>query len=306
MGNAMRNAPRLGFIGIGRMGVPMVRALVRGGLAPVLHDVNADVASALGDELTLTTAADAATLAQGADLVILMLPNSAIVESVVAPEGQGGLAANLPTGSVIVDMSSSDPMSTRRLGAALEGRGITLMDAPVSGGVRKAVSAGLAIMLGGDDAAALDRVEPVLRHMGKVFRTGQLASGHATKALNNYVSAAGLAAACEAVIVGREFGLDPERMIEVINASSGRNNATENKICQYVLNEAYDDAGFALDLMAKDVGLAAALGRAMGRDLPGLDRAQALWAGARDTLAKGADHTAIYQYLTTLDGRDVG
>lgn len=295
---------RVGFAGLGRMGAPMVRALVRGGVKPVLNDTDASAMQGLADELSLTTVAQAADLAEQADLIILMLPNSRIVEAVVAPDAKDGLAARLSAGSIIVDMSSSDPMATRELGAALAPRGITLLDAPVSGGVRKAVSAELAIMLGGDDDDALDRAEAVLGHMGRVFRTGPLASGHATKALNNYVSAAGLAAACEAVIVGREFGLDPERIIEVINASTGRNNSTENKIRQFVLNGAFDKAGFALDLMAKDVGLAASLARAMGRDLPGLSAAGALWAQAQKDLGPGADHTEIYRYLAARGADD--
>jgi 3-hydroxyisobutyrate dehydrogenase len=208
-----------------------------------------------------------------------------------------GLAPHLKLGAIIVDMSSSDPMETRKLGESLQAQGSTLLDAPVSGGLRKAVAGTLSILLGGDNTEALEKVFPILSAMGTVLRTGGLGSGHATKALNNYVSAAGLAAACEAVIVGREFGLDPDILVDAINASTGRNNSTENKLKQFVLNEEFATAGFALDLMAKDVALAASLADAMGKALPGLTAARSLWAEAKSELGAGTDHTEIYRHL---------
>jgi len=194
-------------------------------------------------------------------------------------------------------MSSSDPIETRKLGAELSTLGITLLDAPVSGGVRKAIAGTLAIILGGDDADAMERVTPILSTMGAVFRAGPLAAGHATKALNNYVSAAGLAAACEAVIIGREFGLDPVRLTEIINASTGRNNSTENKVAQFILSGEFKAAGFGLGLMAKDVGLAEGLSSHLGKALPGVISTADTWRAASRTLEADADHTETYRYL---------
>ncbi|WP_375687034.1 NAD(P)-dependent oxidoreductase [Pseudooceanicola sp. LIPI14-2-Ac024] len=289
---------RLGFVGTGTMGDPMVACLVRGGHRPLLLDASAGAARRVADREGLEVAEGGAALGAACDTVILMLPTSAIVREVCL--GPGGLAEGMD-GGVIVDMSSSDPIETRTLGAELAERGITLLDAPVSGGVRKARDGTLAIMLGGDDAGAMDAVEPALRAMGKVFRAGPLAAGHATKALNNYVSAAGLLAACEAVIVGRDFGLDPAVLTEIVNASTGRNNSTENKMAQFILSGAYRDAGFAMSLMAKDVGLAAALGRHTGHDFPGLGAISEVWAEASDQLGTGADHTEIMRYLEGLE-----
>lgn len=286
---------RLGFVGTGTMGAPMVHCLVEGGHAPMVQDASLEAVRAVADRDGLQVAGSPAALAGECDTVILMLPNSAIVRAVCL--GDDGLAARLAPGSVIVDMSSSDPLETRRLGAELADRGIVLLDAPVSGGLRKAVSGSLAIMLGGDDAAAMDAVEPILATMGKVFRAGPLAAGHATKALNNYVSAAGLVAACEAVIMARDFGLDPERMTEIINASTGRNNSTENKIIQFVLSDRFREAGFGLRLMAKDVGLAAQLARETGRPMPGVSAISDIWTEAAERLEPGADHTEIFRYL---------
>ncbi len=152
--------------------------------------------------------------------------------------------------ALIIDMSSSVPVDTQSLGKTLAERGIGLVDAPVSGGVRRAIDGTLAIMAGGD-AALVERARPVLQAMAKsVFATGPLGSGHAMKALNNYVSAAGLVAACEALLVGRRFGLQPDTIIDVLNASTGKNNSTDVKMKQFVISESFA-SGFSLALMAK-------------------------------------------------------
>lgn len=284
----------LGFVGLGMMGTPMVRRLAGAGTAPVLFDTDGGKAKALAAEIGGRAAASLAELGGACDIVVTMLPNSSIVRSVVVG-GEDDLCAGLKPSSIVIDMSSSDPLATRDLGADLAKRSILVLDAPVSGGVRKAVAGTLSIMLGGDDAAALDRAEPLLSPMGTVIRTGPLGSGHAAKALNNYVSAAGLVAACEAVHVGRAFGLDPATLVDVLNASTGRNNSTENKLKQFVLNDAFRDAGFSLELMAKDVGIADALAKGLDLDMQGMAAARALWAEADTELGKGADHTEIYK-----------
>lgn len=285
----------LGFVGTGTMGAPMVHCLVRNGFSPLIYDSVLNAAQNVATQDSLRAATTLTEIGETCDTIILMLPNSAIVREVCM--GTGGLAEHVGKGTVLIDMSSSDPVETRSLGDELAQRGIVLLDAPVSGGLRKAVAGTLAIMLGGNDAAAMDAAEPILQAMGKVFRAGPLAAGHATKALNNYVSAAGLVAACEAVIMARDFGLDPERMIEIINASTGRNNSTENKIVQFVLSEKFRDAGFALSLMNKDVGLAAGLATKSGRTMPGVGAVSAIWSSADLALGRGADHTEIYRYL---------
>tara|TARA_R110002020_G_scaffold170523_1_gene360237 strand:- start:1625 stop:2545 length:921 start_codon:yes stop_codon:yes gene_type:complete len=290
---------KLGFVGIGTMGAPMVRCLVKAGYRPMLLDANPDAARTVAQETALSVAASEEDLGRACDMVILMVPTSAIVRhvSMGLGDGKSGLAASLAAGATIVDMSSSDPVETRKLGAVLAGHGIHLLDAPVSGGVRKAIAGTLAIMLGADDEEAVAPVTRVLEAMGTVYRTGPLASGHASKVLNNYVSAAGLAAACEAVIVGQKFGLNPKTLVNVINASTGRNNSTENKLLQFILNGEFSKAGFALDLMAKDVGLAASLSETLELELPGLAEARRLWSEASTKLDRGADHTEIFRYL---------
>ena len=291
---------RLGFVGTGTMGDPMVRCLCAAGHRPAVQDADTVAAHRVADRDGLKVALDAAALGAECDVVILMLPNSAIVREVCL--GAGGLAEGMQ-GGIVVDMSSSDPVETRRLGVELKARGITLLDAPVSGGLRKAQDGTLAIMLGGDDDAAMADVTPVLESMGRVFRAGPLAAGHATKALNNYISAAGLVATCEAVLVGQDFGLDPAVLTQIVNASTGRNNSTENKLAQFILSGEFRKAGFGLRLMAKDVGLAAALGAHTGRALPGLAAQDAIWTDAAERLDAGADHTEVFSYLAGLDRR---
>ncbi|NEI72560.1 NAD-binding protein [Rhizobium lusitanum] len=305
MPNSEHPASVVAFVGLGTMGAPMVRCLAKGGISLQLYDIDPDIRSRLAAEVRGVNAGSLSEFA-GASVVILMLPNSQIVRQVClgGDSETGGLAQSLSPGSLIIDMSSSDPSATRELGHLLKARGIAMADAPVSGGVRKAINGTLAVMLGSDDESALKTAAPILEHMGKVFHTGGLGSGHAIKALNNYVSAAGLRAACEAVIVAERFGLDPVTMIDVINASTGRNNSTENKIKPFVLTGDFRKAGFALELLAKDVGIAANLTRQLGLSLSGFSDARDFWKAAMVKLGAGADHTEIFRYLRDESGAE--
>jgi 3-hydroxyisobutyrate dehydrogenase len=232
--------------------------------------------------------ASAAEAARGADVFLTMLPDGKVVRDVLT------LATPVLTrGSIVLDMSSSDPVGTRKLGEELAAQGIGLVDAPVSGGVKRAVDASLAIMAGGD-SALIERVRPLLEKLGgKVFLTGPLGSGHAMKALNNYVSAAGLAATCEALAVGARFGLDPAVMTDILNASSGRNNTTEVKA--FMLSGAYN-SGFSVALMVKDIATAVSLSEALGLDAPLAHDCVTRWKDAAAQLGAGADHTEYYRY----------
>jgi 3-hydroxyisobutyrate dehydrogenase len=161
--------------------------------------------------------------------------------------------------------------------------------------VPRARDGSLTIMAGGDEAL-IDEVEPILAAMGRVLRAGPLGAGHAMKALNNYTSAAGLIAVCETLIVAERFGLEPSVMNQVLNASTGRNNTTDKKVEQFMLNRAFD-SGFALALLHKDVGLAEALATELGLDAPGLGACRALLEQAARALGPGADHTEVFAYL---------
>ena len=283
----------VGFVGIGMMGAPMVACLAKSGWLVRAYDVD-QAALARVEGLGGVIVADSPrSLAEGADLVITMLPDGRIVRDAVL--GQGGLAEAMAPGAVLADMSTSYPLETTSLAEALEGTGIDLVDAPVSGGVWRAELGKLTIMAGGE-AQVIDRIEPALAAMGTVFRTGKLGSGHAMKVLNNYLSASGLAAACEAVVVGRCFGLDPDVMADVFNVSTGKNNATEVKLKQQINNGKYA-AGFTMGLMAKDLRMAAALAADMDVGATGLTACRDLYDRAEAELGPRADHTEVMRLI---------
>ena len=289
---AVRPPARVALIGLGNMGVPMAARLVQAGYRVVGHDAAAPARERFAREVEGgETASDLATAVRNAAVVITMLPDGKIVRQVVE-----AARPHLAPGAVLVDMSSSDPVGTRELGQDLARAGIAFVDAPVSGGVKRAVDGSLAIMVGGE-GKTIDRIEPLLAAMGKsIFRTGPIGSGHAMKALNNYVSGAGLIAALEALRIGKAFGLDPAVMVDVLNASTGKNNSTENKLKQFVLSETYA-SGFSIRLMAKDIRTADDLAHAMGERTPLADNCAALWDEAAKALGGDADHTAIDRHL---------
>lgn len=295
--------PAVGFVGIGNMGAPMVRCLARAGFEVAIYDRRRQALKPLATEPGITFAANLTDLGRKAAVVITMLPDSAAVrQAVLGGEDGAGLVEGLAPDSVVVDMSSSFPLATRKLGGELATRQIGLVDAPVSGGVPKAVSGTLAIMAGGDEAT-ISRIDPILAAMGTVHRSGPLGSGHAMKALNNYVSAAGLIATCEALVVARKFGLDGAILTRILNASTGRNNTTENKAERFLLSRTFD-SGFALALMRKDVGMAKQLASELGVPAPELAFTSELLDCALERLGRDADHTAVLQYIEQLRHAD--
>ena len=300
----------IGFVGLGNMGIPMTKRLVAAGYQ--VRGYDASPAAVASFEATGSSAAGGgatgvpglAAAGAGADAVILMLPDSDIVERVVlgrlasepADRAAGGLLASLPAGATIIDMSSSDPARTRILAEQVGAADVTLIDAPVSGGVAGARAGTLMIMVGGP-AESFDRFSPMLAAMGmKVVHAGDTGAGHAVKALNNLMSAANLLASSEALIAGRRFGLDPAVMLEIINGASGRSAATENKWPNYVLTEKYD-AGFSIRLMVKDLKLALGIEHAAGVPAAASEAVVATWAAALADLPPDADHTAIARWL---------
>lgn len=284
---------RIAFIGLGRMGLPMAKNLLARGFDVTGTDLSEPARVAFA-QAGGSSAGNAREAAAGCDIVITMLPTSAIVADSLI--GKGDALADAAPGALVIDMSSSVPADTLALGEALSAQGFELVDAPVSGGVAKAISGTLAIMAGGAPEA-IDKAEPVLQAMGdRIFRTGKLGTGHVMKVLNNYVSAAGALAAVEALVLGRDFGLDQQAMTDILNASTGRNNTTEHKVKRFILSETWD-SGFEMALMSKDIGIAADLAQGMALKLDLLARTAENWRKASEVLGKGADHTEIYRYV---------
>ena len=297
--NAQPGAGLVAFIGLGMMGLPMASRLLSAGYAVHGSDLSVEARNTFSERggSAFETARQAA---EGVSLLITMLPDGKVVRDVLL--GEGGAAEVLAPGALVIDMSSSAPMDTRRLADDLAAKGVLLIDAPVSGGVRRAAEGSLAIMAGGDPSQ-IARARPVLETMGKsVIATGPIGSGHAVKALNNYVSAAGLAAACEAAIIAEKFGVDPNVLVDVLNVSTGRNNSTEVKMKPFILSDSFA-SGFAMALMAKDLRTAADLAEQLNVEAQGARDAAALWVEALSALGRPADHTEIYRFLAARSGK---
>lgn len=286
----------LALIGLGNMGVPMARRWIEAGVSVWGFDLDPQAASRLSDAGG-TPCATAAEAAGRASVVVLMLPNSAIVDTVIAD-----LLAHdaLKAGDMVIDMSSSQPLRSRANAERLAERGVDFVDAPVSGGVRGVVAGTLAIMAGGPEPL-VSRATPVLEALGRVTRVGDIGAGHAAKALNNLVSAAHLWMTSEAVLVGREFGIEPETLVDVINASTGRSVSSEVKWPKFILPGTFD-SGFGAALLAKDTRVAVDLRESLG--LPGLldETVAGLWERAVTDLPAGADHTEVARYIDEAFG----
>jgi len=283
---------RIAFIGLGAMGTPMSQRLVDQGFDVVGSDVSEAARSQLVAAGARTTerSADAA---RGANVVILMLPDSNVVDSVVRAED---FVMALSPSSVVIDMSSSEPQRTKDLSVFLAGLGVGLIDAPVSGGVAGALKGSLTVMVGGDGAIVAS-VQDVLDVFGRVMHVGPIGSGHAVKALNNLMSATHLLVTCEAILAGQRFGLDTEAMLSVFNTSSGRSGSTENKMPNFILPETYN-SGFGLRLMLKDMRIAVQLAEQVGVPCELGRDAVELWSEAANLLDPKADHTEIARWLT--------
>jgi 3-hydroxyisobutyrate dehydrogenase len=289
--------PRVGFIGLGKMGEPMAACLHAAGHALVVHDARGATAAGFADAHAGAQVARTPGELADCGVVITMLPDSAAVEAVVlGGEAAPGLIGVLRKGSLLIDMSSSAPLRTRALATRLAAVGLEFLDAPVSGGVKRALDGTLAIMVGGE-ARVFDAQRALLGCMGRTLtHVGAAGAGHAMKALNNYVSAAGLVATVEALHAGQRFGLDPALMTDVLNGSTGRNNTTENKVKPFMLSGRYD-SGFALALMAKDLGIAMTLGAQVGAPMRLGDAVRAMWDEAASSLGPVADHTEMHRWL---------
>jgi 3-hydroxyisobutyrate dehydrogenase len=293
---------RVAFIGLGTMGAPMSRNVAKAGFPLLLHDIDRAVADRLATEYTASVAASPADFAQ-VDCVVTMLPTSADVASALTvpwPDGGASVDEALPVGAVVVDMSSSNPLETTELATTLAGHGVRLVDAPVSGAVERARSGTLSIMLGADDEAAVSVAVPVIEAMSeRIFRTGRVGTGHTMKALNNFVAAAAYTAASEALIAGERQGLDPQLMVDILNASTGQSFVTSHVLGPHVVQGAHA-SGFALPLMTKDVGIAREVTGAMLGDARVCDAVHQRLADALAALGN-VDHTLAFEHWKQSD-----
>ena len=240
------NKERIGFIGLGNMGGRMTRRLVDAGIAVLGYDAAPERAQAGGAQ----AARSVREVVGYADVVLLSLPDSKVVEAVV--EGEGGILAHCRAGQTVIDLSTAAASSTIRLHALFKARGVQYIDAGISGGAAAAEKGTLTLMVGGD-AAAIEAIQWVFRPIAaKALNMGESGAGHTTKLLNNFLNAVSLAATAEVMVAGKKAGLDLHRLLDVLNSSSGVNFATQNRFPKIVDGD-YLEGGLTSKLMTKDV-----------------------------------------------------
>ena len=287
----MRPIRTIAFIGLGNMGGPIAAQLAAKGFALSLFDRREEATRTFAASHGGRVAETLAKAAVGADAAICMLPDDGAVREVVL--GPGGLASALASGAVIIDMSTCDPRATVEIGTELKKRDIAYVDAPVMGGIVFAKDASLDVMAGGNEID-IDRCMPIFSAVGRrVFRCGALGSGHALKALANYVNAGALVNLIEALAIGRKFGLDSAMMADALEQMcTGRQHPLEKKVIPHVLTHKYA-TGMALGLIAKDVSIAAEFGHAIGAITPLADRVREIWNTAEAKIGAKADQTEV-------------
>ncbi|MET3506574.1 NAD(P)-dependent oxidoreductase [Halalkalibacter oceani] len=284
----------IGFIGIGQMGRWMVEHLLKAGYNLTMFDTNPDATISFKDARTASSIKE---LGAKSDIVILMLPNSPIVESVVT--GDNGLFRSMKPGGIIIDMSSSYVLSTKKLSQKAASTGLTFVDAPVSGGVKGAKAGTLTIMVGAQKEVYL-KVLPILKTMGKTVNLiGETGSGHALKAINNYLSATSLYATTEAAILLKKLNIDLDIALETINQSSGQSFSTHYKFPTFVLPRSFN-SGFSLDLILKDVKMVNDISRDLHIPVFLAGSVEQIYKAASISGDHNQDHTEIVTFLENI------
>ena len=274
----------IGFIGLGAMGSSMFPHLTQAGYNVFGFDIKKQISP-----IERFSQVNNLKELKHCEAIIFLLPDGKIVRDVAS----NLLQLNIRT--LFIDMSSSDPRDTQALALQVNKAGSILIDAPVSGGVSRARKAELTIMVGGNPKN-IDLATPLLSTMGAIKIAGQLGAGHAMKALNNYVSAAGLIASFEALAAARVFGIKSDAFLNIINNATGRNNTTEVKLDKFIIPEKYN-SGFSLALQTKDVAIANTLLQELVSDAPFSKSVHDYLVNSEASLKSSADHTEIYQLI---------
>jgi 2-hydroxy-3-oxopropionate reductase len=290
-------AQAIGFIGLGIMGRPMAKNLVKAGHSLVVHNRS----RAAVDDLVAAGARAAGSpreVAGQCDLLIAMLPNSPDVELVAL--GKDGIVEGARPGLIFADMSTISPIVTQKIGKALEPKGVRMLDAPVSGGEQGAINAALSIMVGGD-RAVFDQVLPVFQAMGKtITHLGPLGFGGFTKLANQIIVAVNLTALGEALTLAKKAGLDRELTLKALGGGLAGSRCLEQKTPNYV-GSSYKP-GFKIDLHWKDLGLIMESARELGVPLPATAVVQELFSALRVKGRGQLDHSAVITLLEDLAG----
>ena len=295
--------PRVAFLGLGAIGTPMARHLAAADTDLVVWNRSPERAVAFAAAHHAKHAATPADAARDRDIIVTCLPVSKHVEALL--DGPDGLLATLSPGAVLVDCTSGDAATSRRIAARLAARGVGFVDAPVSGGVAGAEKAALTVMVGGD-AATLETVRPVLALFGtRIVHCGGVGAGDALKAVNNALLAMHIWGTAEGLVALEKAGVKSEVALEVLNVSSGRSNASMNLFPERVLTRAFPRT-FRLALLDKDVGIAAELAREQQVPSPLLQLTAELFRLAHNELGELADHVEAVQVVERMGGATIG
>jgi 3-hydroxyisobutyrate dehydrogenase-like beta-hydroxyacid dehydrogenase len=289
--------PRVGFIGLGNMGAHMARNLLADGYELTVFDLRTEAGAAL--------VADGAAWAdsprgvgEASDVTFVALPGPTQVDAVAT--GGDGVLAGLRPGSYLIDVSTNNPLSIRRIAEVAANKGVSVLDAPLSGGVRGARLGTLTIMVGGD-TAAFEACLPLLRVVGEnILHMGPLGSGHVTKLVNNFMGISNAVASMEAMTIGTAAGVDPERLLEAVNLGTGTSHMTRTLYPYLIFKRSFDPVRFSMELAVKDLDLALEIAKDHGLTIEvGKSAHAALTAAIADGLA-GAD---MSKYITVLEAQ---
>ncbi len=293
---------KVAFLGLGDIGVLMAMHLARDPFDLVVWNRTASKADAFASEHRASLATTPAEAVKDADVVVTCLPSSVEVEAVL--HGPDGVLGALRKGAVLIDCTSGDPPTSRSIAAELANRGVDFIDAPVSGGTVAAKSGTLTVMWGGEPSV-FERVRPVIEAFGKkIVHAGAVGSGDALKAVNNALLAVHILSTAEGLAILVKAGVDPKVALEVINASSGRSNTSENLIPQRVLTRAFPRT-FRLALLDKDIGIAAVMADDLGARAPVIALAAARLHEAREKLGEQADHVEAVKMVEQENGVEI-
>jgi 3-hydroxyisobutyrate dehydrogenase-like beta-hydroxyacid dehydrogenase len=291
----------IGFVGVGRMGGPMVRRLLNAGFDLSIYDKSEDAIAPLV-ALGATRADSPAAVASAAEIVLASLPTPPIVQAVTLGPNGIGQGSKI---KIFIDVSTTGSTVAARVAEGLAAKGITAVDAPVSGGIAGAEKGTLAVMVSGPEAV-YPTVKPVLEVIGKLFFVGtRPGQGQTMKLLNNLLSGTAMAISSEAVVMGVKAGLDPQQIMDVINAGSGRNSATQDKIPRCVIPRTFD-FGFAISLLNKDIRLCLEEAEALGVPMIVGTAVRQLLAVTIATEGVNADLTEVVKTVERWAGVQVG
>ncbi|MFD2925619.1 NAD(P)-dependent oxidoreductase [Halobacillus naozhouensis] len=290
---------KIGLVGLGNMGGRIGKRLLKEGHELHVYDVNKEALIEF-QSLGAIPAQSLTELASKNNYILTVLPNADIVKDVVL--GEKGLVTGLEPTSVLIDMTSSIPKVTNEVGNELKKHKVEMLDAPVSGGVKRAEAGTLTVMVGGD-LSTYEQLMPIFESIGsKITHVGKSGTGHAVKALNNLVSATTLSVTLEALAVGMKTGIDPYKMLEVINHSTGKSNSSENKIAQQILSGNYE-ISFTMDLMYKDLTTAMSIAETTEAPSPISQAVYNLWGEAEKQMEENkVDHTEIAHLIGERSG----